>query len=84
MKNKHNNQLSLDPTLRNEQLKILQKRRRLIICSIISFIISIIGFVLVVVGSVNEIFVLCIVGAIIIVVGLIPLGIAALISMTSW
>ena len=65
--------LSLDPTLRKHQLKILKKRKiKLFTCLICTFLV-IIGVIVLTLGVLNTLFLMIKVGVIIIAIGLIPL-----------
>ena len=65
--------LSLDPTLRKEQLKILKKRKIKIFTCLICTLLAIIGVTVFTLGALNTLFLVMNIGVIITAMGLIPL-----------
>ena len=73
--------LSLDLTLRKDQLKTLKRRRLLLLTLLICAILEIVGFTLVGIGAWRAIFPLIIVGIIILGIVAIPLIFIGLVYM---
>ena len=73
--------LSLDPTLRKDQLKTLKRWRLLMLTLLICAILEIVGFTLLSIGALRAILPLIIVGVIILGIVAIPLILIGLVYM---